>query len=137
GNKQVAQLVSSGQVAFGLTDTDDALIEIDSGLPVDIVFPDQGKDQMGTIRIPNTIAVIKDSPHPQAAVKLANYLVAEDTEGRLAMGPSGQFPIRPGHPQESRALKGQSVRWMESDFAAAAKIWPALSDSLRKMYRTN
>lgn len=134
GNKQVAQLVSSGQVAFGLTDTDDALIEIDSGLPVDIVFPDQGEGQLGAIRIPNTISVLRGAPHPQAAVALANYLIAEDTEGRLAMGPSGQFPVRPKHPQESRALKGQSVRWMKSDFAAAAAIWPALSKSLSNIF---
>src|SRR5207248_4016558 len=42
GNKQVAQAVSSGQAAFGLTDTDDAMGEIDAGNPVAIVYPDRG-----------------------------------------------------------------------------------------------
>ncbi len=59
GNKQVAVAVSSGRVAWGLTDTDDAIIEKDLGRPVDIVYPDQQPDQPGTLRIPNTIAVIK------------------------------------------------------------------------------
>lgn len=135
GNKQVAQMVSSGGCAFGLTDTDDALIEIDSGLPVDIVFPDQAEGQTGAIRIPNTLAVIKGGPHPTAAVSLANYLASEDTEARLAMGPSGQFPIRPNHPQQSRALKDATIRWMDVDFQAASKAWPDLSEKLRAMFR--
>ncbi|MCG8652342.1 MAG: extracellular solute-binding protein, partial [Pirellulales bacterium] len=62
GNKQVAQAVSAGRVAWGLTDTDDAIIEKDLGRPVAIVFPDQAPDQPGTLRIPNTIAVIKNAP---------------------------------------------------------------------------
>lgn len=134
GNKQVAQAVSSGQLAFGLTDTDDALLEIDAGLPVDIIFPDQAPGQPGTLQIPNTIAVLKGAPHPVAAAALANFLVSEDTEGRLAMGPSGQFPIRPQHPQPSRAASKAPVRWMDADFEAAAELWPELSVKLREIY---
>lgn len=140
GNKQVAQAVSSGQLAFGLTDTDDALIEIDAGLPVEIVFPDQQPGQMGTLRIPNTVAVIRGGPHPVAAAALANYLVSEDTEGRLAMGPSGQFPIRPQHPQVSRAeqitgKKPGALRWMDADFETAAERWTELSVELQSAFR--
>ena len=137
GNKQVAQAVSSGQCLFGLTDTDDALIEIDSGLPVEIVFPDQGVGQSGAIRIPNTVAVMKNAPHPKSATLLANYLVSEGIEGRLAMGASGQFPIRPGHKQMSRALKGRQPRWMKADFKAAAQRWPSLAKELRALFRGN
>ncbi len=135
GNKQVAQAVSSGQLAFGLTDTDDALVEIDAGLPVDIVYPDQLAGQSGTLRIPNTVAVIRGGPNPRAAVALANYLVSEDTEGRLAMGPSGQFPIRPAHPHRSRAQGEQDIRWMQVDYELAAQSWNQRSDQLRKIFR--
>lgn len=134
GNKQVAQAVSSGQIAFGLTDTDDALVEIDAGLPVEIVFPDQAPGQPGTLRIPNSIAVLKGAQHPVAAAILANYLVSEDTEGRLAMGSSGQFPVRPNHPQPSRALGDEAIRWMDADFSAAADRWPSLSNELQGIY---
>ena len=48
GNKQVAQKVAAGQFAFGLTDTDDAMIEVERGEPVAIVFPDQLENQCGT-----------------------------------------------------------------------------------------
>ena len=135
GNKQVAQAVSSGQLAFGLTDTDDALIEIDAGLPVEIIYPDQQPNQLGALRIPNTVAVLAGAPHPQAAAALANYLVSEDTEGRLAMGPSGQFPIRPGHPQQSRAQQDALVRWMEVDFQQAAAGWEPAQAVLREIFR--
>ncbi len=136
GNKQVAQAVSSGQLAFGLTDTDDALIEIDAGLPVEIIYPDQLPHQLGALRIPNTVAVIAGGPHPRTAAQLANYLVSEDTEGRLAMGSSGQFPIRPEHPQPSRAQGEALVRWMEVDFRQAAAAWDAAQAKLRQIFRS-
>jgi iron(III) transport system substrate-binding protein len=134
GNKQVAQAVSSGQLSFGLTDTDDALIEIDSGLPIDIVYPDQGSGQFGSLLIPNTVAVIKHAPHPVAAKLLAKYLVSEDTEGRLAMGGSGQFPIRPGHVEKSRAQASEDVRWMQVDYERAAARWPDVSKQLSEIF---
>ena len=65
GNKQVAQAVSSGKVAWGLTDTDDAIIEKDLGYPVEIIYPDQQPEQPGTLRIPNTLAILKNAPHPR------------------------------------------------------------------------
>ena len=135
GNKQVAQAVSSGQVAMGLTDTDDALLEIDNGMPVTIVFPDQQSDQLGTLLIPNTLSVIKNCPHPNAAVALGNYLLSEDIEGRLAMGSSGNIPIRPGHPQKSRAAPPVTTRFMEVDFAQAAAEWDSAKEVLRTIYR--
>ncbi len=134
GNKQVAQAVSAGQLAFGLTDTDDALIEIDNGLPVEIIFPDQAVDQLGTLMIPNTVAVLKGAPHPIAAQSLANFLLSEDTEGRLAMGSSGQFPVRPNHPQKSRANPELPLRTMDVDFEQAAALWPSVSKQLSDIF---
>src|SRR4051812_28256729 len=53
GNRQVAEAVAGGSLAFGLTDTDDAVGQIKAGFPVAIVYPDQGTDQLGTLFIPN------------------------------------------------------------------------------------
>ena len=64
GNKQVAQSVASPAMAFGLTDTDDAISEIEKGMPVTIVYPDQRDGEPGTLFIPNTLALIKGSPNP-------------------------------------------------------------------------
>lgn len=135
GNKQVAQAVSSGQVAFGLTDTDDALIEIDNGLPVSIVFPDQQSAQLGTLLIPNTLCMLKNCRHPVSAEALGNYLLSEDIEGRLAMGPSGNIPVRPSHPQKSRAAPPTTTRYMDIDFKDAAAQWETASATLRQIFR--
>lgn len=135
GNKQVAQAVSSGQLAFGLTDTDDALVEIDNGLPVSIVFPDQQPEQPGTLLIPNSLCIPKNCRHPNAAHLLAGYLISTDIEGRLAMGPGGHIPLRPGHPQKSRAAPDEPTRYMEVDFAEVAAQWEASAVRLRAVFR--
>ena len=49
GNKQVAINVARGSYSFGLTDTDDAIVEIEAGHPVKMIFPDQGDNQSGTL----------------------------------------------------------------------------------------
>lgn len=133
-DRQVAQAVSSGKLAFGLTNSDDALVEMDAGRPVEIIFPDQRPDQSGALRIPNTVAVLANCPHPVAAAELANYLVSTDTEGRLAMGVSGQFPVRPGHAQDSRVQGEAPVRWMEVDFVSAAQQWDAAAQQLHHIF---
>lgn len=123
GNKQVALSVSGGQHAWGLTDTDDAIVERDQGYPVAIVFPDQQPGQPGTMRIPNTVAVIKNSPHPVAAALLADYLVTPQTEDRLAMGDSSQIPLIRGSKFPPRVLPEDPIRWMRVDFEKAAEVW--------------
>ena len=125
GNKQVALDVGSGALAFGLTDTDDAIIERDHGSPVAIVFPDQGTGQIGTLFIPNTLAIIKGAPHAEEARKLVDFLLSPAVEERLAKGESAQFPVNPAVKTPSRAAPKDSVKiqWMDADFGAAADKW--------------
>ncbi len=136
GNKQVAQAVSSGQVAFGLTDTDDALIESDSGLPVAIVYPDQQSTQLGTLLIPNSLCVLQKARHPVAAIALGNFLISEDIEGRLAMGQGGHIPIRPNHPQVSRAKPPKNLRTMDVDFDRVSHLASESSATLMTVFNT-
>ncbi|QDT61888.1 putative binding protein component of ABC iron transporter precursor [Stieleria bergensis] len=135
GNKQVAQAVSTGQVAWGITDTDDAIIEKDFGLPVRIIFPDQQPEQMGTLRIPNTLAVLKEAPHPIAAGKLADYLVSPAIEDRLAMGDSSQLQISREAEYTPRVLPQTPVRWMKVDFEKAAEDWPSWSEKVLALFQ--
>jgi iron(III) transport system substrate-binding protein len=134
GNKQVALAVSSGQVAWGLTDTDDAIIERDQGLPVAIVFPDQAPSQAGTLRIPNTIAVLRGAAHPVAAEWLADYLLRPETEDRLAMGNSSQLPISRGSKFRPRVLPETPIRWMRADFEAAAADWESWAAAVLALF---
>ena len=96
GNKQVAQAVSSGEIDFGITDTDDAYEEIQAGRPVEIIYPDQGQGQIGTLYIPNTLAVIKGSPHAAEARRLVDYLLSPEVEARLGPGPQRPGAAEPG-----------------------------------------
>ncbi len=134
GNKQVAQAVSSGQLAWGLTDTDDANIERENGLKVAIVFPDQLPDQPGTLFLPCSVAVLKDAPHRVAANLLADYLVSEKTETRLTMSSSAHFPVWPGSSSQSNAAPSVSVRWMTVDFEKAVDTWESLAPKLAKWF---
>jgi len=134
GNKQVAQSVGAGRLAIGLTDTDDALVEIENGSPVTIVYPDQGEGQMGTLFIPNTLAILKNSPNPQAAEKLVDYLLSPDVERALADGPSAQIPLRPGIPASPRVKSPGEVRAMEVDWETAAEKWDTVAEFLTKEF---
>jgi iron(III) transport system substrate-binding protein len=136
GNKQVALSVARGELAFGLTDTDDAIIEIEQGHSVTIVYPDQGEGEMGTLFIPNTICILKDCPHPAAARDLVDYLLQPQVERALAAGPSAQFPVSRQVDERSRAAPEKPVRWMEVDFRAAADRWDEASTFLRDLFAT-
>jgi iron(III) transport system substrate-binding protein len=123
GNKQVAQRVSAGQLAFGLTDTDDAIIEIEAGHPVAIIYPDQAEGQLGTLFIPNTLALIKGSPNQERAIKLVDHLLSPDVEAKLAAGPSAQIPLNPSVKTKLRIETPATIRAMKVDFVEAAEQW--------------
>jgi len=131
GNKQVAMTVSSGQLAFGLTDTDDGLVEIAKGMPVAIVYPDQAAGGLGTLLIPNTLAVIHGGPNPEAARRLVDYLLSPEIEGQLAAGASGQIPLNPKVKPPERLGLPADFKPMAVDFSAAAEQWEAAAQFLR------
>jgi iron(III) transport system substrate-binding protein len=134
GNKQVAQAVAGGRLDVGLTDTDDAIIEVENGMPVAIVYPDQKEGQMGTLFIPNTLALIKGSPNPKPAEQLVEYLLSAEVERRLADGPSAQIPLRPGVPPSARVKAPPEIRPMEVDWSAAAEKWDTAAEFLQSEF---
>jgi iron(III) transport system substrate-binding protein len=134
GNKQVALAASSGQIAFGLTDTDDAIIELERANPVAIVYPDREPDDLGTLFIPNTIAVIKGGPHPEAARKLIDYLLSPQVEAKLAQGASAQIPLNPAVETSPRVETPKTVKAMQVDFAEAAKAWDAAARFIQEEF---
>jgi iron(III) transport system substrate-binding protein len=123
GNKQVATAVGSGQIAVGLTDTDDAMGEVEAGQPVVIIYPDRASDGLGTLFIPNTLSVIKGSPHPAAAEALADYLLSPAVEAKLAQGPSAQIPLNPATTETARVETPKTVHPMSVNWDAAVDRW--------------
>jgi iron(III) transport system substrate-binding protein len=131
GNKQVAEGVGKGQFAVGLTDTDDAVAEIDAGRPVKMLFTDGD-----TLFIPNTVAMIKGCPNPEAAKKLIDFLLSPEVELKLAQSKSRQIPLNPQVKLD--AIKhleaARSVRPLPVDFVQAAESWKQSQEFLVKEF---
>jgi iron(III) transport system substrate-binding protein len=84
GNATVRDLVASGELWWGLTDSDDALGALRRGAPVRVVLPDQAEGEAGTLAIPMSVALIAGGPHPDAARRLAAELLSAATLAQLA-----------------------------------------------------
>lgn len=134
GNKQVALAASTGEIAFGLTDTDDALGEIEKARPVEIVYPDRGADELGTLFIPNTLTIVKGCRHPESARKLVDFLLSPGVEKELALCPSGQIPLNPEVEVNLRVETPRTIKAMGADFEAAAKKWDVVAKYLREEF---
>lgn len=132
GNKQVAQHVAEGRYAWGVTDTDDAVIEIEAGKNVALVFPDQATQ--GTLLIPNTLAIIKGGPNTESARKLVDWLLRSETEVQLAKGASAQIPLNREVTERSRVAP-EDLKVMEVDFVAAAEKWETAQRVLVEIFR--
>lgn len=103
-NGQLMRLVASGELAWGWTDTDDFNVARLRGAPVAIVYPDQeptldGGQPLGTLLIPNTVCVIKDAPHLDAARRFVDWVLSREIEERLAFSRSAQIPVRADVPR--------------------------------------
>ncbi|HYT95354.1 MAG TPA: extracellular solute-binding protein, partial [Gemmataceae bacterium] len=136
GNKQSAERVGLGQFAIGLTDTDDAIAEIAAGKPVEMIYPDRDAPEdsgLGTLFIPNTVAVIKGCPNPQGARKLVDFLLSPEVEAKLALSASRQIPLNPNVkaalPKEIEAAR--TARVLQVDFGKAADLWDEVQQFLR------
>jgi iron(III) transport system substrate-binding protein len=136
GNRACAELVAGGRLALALTDTDDAVAELDAGRPVRIVFPDAAAGQMGTLLLPNTLALVKDCPHPHAGRQLIDYLLSPEIEGRLAAGPSAQIPLHPATKAPSRVGDLASLHVMNVDWSQAADAFRAATDYIEEHFLT-
>jgi iron(III) transport system substrate-binding protein len=128
GNKQAAEGVGLGQYAVSMTDTDDASAEVEAGRPVRIVFPDQqppAGSRLGTLFIPNTVAVIKGCPRPARARQLVDFLLSEAVEKRLAASESRQIPLNPNVQAKlpPSILTPLAAPPLPVDFEKAADYW--------------
>jgi iron(III) transport system substrate-binding protein len=78
GNSVVVKMVGRGEAWIGLTDSDDVAAAQAGGLPV---APLPMTEE--TFLIPNTVAVVRGAPHPQAAQRLVDYLQRHDVVQQL------------------------------------------------------
>lgn len=141
GNKHVAEAVGRGEIAVGLTDTDDAMGEVNAGRPVRVIFPDSDggtaeHPRLGTLFIPNTVAVIKGCPNPKGARELVDFLLSPDVEKKLALGGGYQIPLNPNVKVELPAAieSARAAKPMAVDFAKAAELWEEMQEFVRNEF---
>lgn len=126
GNSTVRDLVARGDLWAGLTDTDDVWVGKDNGHPIEMVFPDP--DDLGTLVIPNTVAMVKGAPHPVEARAFIDFLLSRESERFLADGPSRQIPVRPDVPPADGVVPLAGIRSMQ---VTIDEIVDALPESRR------
>jgi len=134
GNSHVRDLVAQGEAWVGLTDTDDANGGVLDGKPVRWLFPDQGKDGIGTLVIPNTVAMIKGGPDPEAARQLIDYLLSPETEIRLARSRALQIPLRTDVAAPENVPTLSAVKAMNVDFEKVASRMPEAAAFIRDTF---
>lgn len=136
GNRQVARHVGEGRYAWGLTDTDDAILEIENGSPVRIVWPDQGADGSGALLIPNSLVLVKGGPNPQNGQLLIDWLLRAESESALAACPSAQIPLNRKAAAVSRVWPaGPAPRIHTPDPGGAARNWDRPAGILQEIFR--
>ncbi len=140
-NGQVMRLVKdkSNKVAFGLTDTDDSWIALQQNKNLKVIYPDAKEGEVGTVLIPNTVAIVKGGPNQQHAAKLLRWLVSPDNEARLAKSNSAQIPLRVG----VKVPDNPMLQWVpDKDFITMRVDWHAVGanvdrwrDYLTKLFK--
>lgn len=142
-NGEVKRQVAGGQVAVGLTDSDDAAEAIKDGQPVRVVFLDQalrvpdtrdekkGGTPLGTLVIPNTLSLIKGGPNPDGARRVFDFLLSSDVQRMLAES-CAQAPLKPGVTAPSGVLSLDRIVPMKTDYARAAEHLERLLPMLKE-----
>jgi iron(III) transport system substrate-binding protein len=128
-NGEVKRLVASGEVAFGLADTDDANEAIREGAPVDVVYPDQDGD--GTLFMPTTVVIIKGGPHPDTSRQLIDFLVSPQVEQRMAES-AAHMPVRLDVPVPAGTRRATEFKAMVVDYVRVSEDMERIEPWLRK-----
>ena len=112
GNSVVKDAVGRGEFLFGLVDSDDALVGIDSGLPIDMVYYDQKGD--GVFSVFGTVAMLKNAPHPKNAKLFIDYLLTKESEERLIELKAVQYGLIGGEKMPYRSWSKRPSLLVES-----------------------
>jgi iron(III) transport system substrate-binding protein len=132
GNASSRDRVADGTVPIGFTDTDDAFVAIRQGRPVDIIWPDE--EGIGTLLIPNTVALIRGGPNPAAGKKLIDFLLSPKVEEMLAHSESGQIPLRLDIKRPPNVPVLGKIKAMKVDYEKVADLMEPSGRFLQKLF---
>jgi iron(III) transport system substrate-binding protein len=118
-NGDVKKRVMNGELAFGLTDTDDAFEAKKESGEVEYIFLDQQEGGIGTLIMPNALSLIKGSPHTDNGEKLMDYLLSRQTESKLAAS-CAQMPLIAGTEVPDNVPSLDKIKSMKIDYEETA-----------------
>ena len=122
GNSTARDLVVAGRVPVSLTDTDDVASARERGDAIEMIFPDA--EGLGTLVIPNTVALVAGAPNPAGGRQLIDHLLSPEVEIALSRMPGAQIPLRPGLPWPESLPSRETLTPMQVDYDALAKALP-------------
>jgi iron(III) transport system substrate-binding protein len=117
-NGEVRRRVADGELAVGLTDTDDANVARLEKKPIGVVYPDQ--DGTGTLIVPNCTVLIARGPNPEEGRAFIDYLLRPETEEALARSEAAQMPLRKGVPVPDGVTPVERLKAMVVDYGKLA-----------------
>jgi len=98
GNAATVEAVASGECAYGLTDTDDALAAIARGLPLALCLPRtlaEGNTGGGTMLVPNTVGLVAGRDIHAGVLDVLRWILSPSCETLLCHSASRNLPIGP------------------------------------------
>jgi iron(III) transport system substrate-binding protein len=128
-NGEVRRLVVDGEVAFGLTDTDDAAEATRSGAPVATIYPDQ--DGLGTLVMPTSVVQLNGGPNGASGRRLIDFMLSPEVERLLAEN-GAHMPLHPGVQVPSGVRPVSDIRAMDIDFRRVATQMERMQPWLRQ-----
>jgi iron(III) transport system substrate-binding protein len=112
GNGPVAEATGRGTVLAGLTDNDDIHAARRAGGTLEMILPNQ--DDIGTLMVPTTVALVAGSEDDPAAKQLVDFLLSREVEQMLL---DAQFI--------SHSIRAQGdYRAMQVDYEQVARALP-------------
>ena len=103
GNSVVKDAVGKGKFVIGLVDTDDALVGIEQGLPIEMVYYDQERD--GMFLVFQTLSLVKGGKNQANGKILIDYLLRNKIEQQLIDMNAVQISILDVGPAEKKTPK--------------------------------
>ena len=119
GNSVVVNQVGKGRAVIGLSDSDDIAEGQENGYPI-AQLPIHNE----TLLIPNTVAIVRGAPHPEAAERLAAYLRQPTIAQQLVAA----------HALESASSRSDATSTLQPDWDRLLHDLDATTESLNRIF---
>lgn len=127
GNADVALGVADGNLAYGVTDSDDYLSQKSQKKTVYLV-----KTTQNNVIVPGCASMIEGAPHPENARKLLDALLSAQTEGRLVKAMPGVFSVRRPNDTANWQSGGEDFSYLKNEARPDFTKWRTSWEALRK-----